>query len=115
MGGLVFYGTKRSMRIGRGGYEVFPDPKHHSINTFANIIGGHPVGGPRLIPEGKGQSWTTKVKDDTGDTPGDYVRHIRNFLDCVKSRKDPAVNIEAGHRVATSCHLANSRFGPGAR
>lgn len=61
MGGLVFYGTKGLMTVGRNGC----------------------------------------------DAKADYVSHIRNFLDCVKSRQDPAVNAEAGHRVATSCHLAN--------
>lgn len=107
MGGLVFYGTKGLMTVGRNGYEVIPDPKIHPINTFADIIGGHPVGGPQPIEEEKGQVWTEGVKDDTGDAKADYVSHIRNFLDCVKSRRDPAVNAEAGHRVATSCHLAN--------
>jgi hypothetical protein len=107
MGGLVFYGTKGNMRVGRGGYEVSPDPKKHPINTFASIIGGHPVGGPQLIEEPKGQLWTEKETDNTGDAPGDYVRHIRNFLDCVKSREETRVTAETGHRVATTCHLAN--------
>jgi hypothetical protein len=31
--------------------------------------------------------------------------HQRNFLDCVKSRKDPAATVEIGHRSATVCHL----------
>jgi predicted dehydrogenase len=31
----------------------------------------------------------------------------RNFLDCVKSRKDPYFPADIGHRVATLCHLAN--------
>ena len=31
----------------------------------------------------------------------------RNFLDCVKSRKDPYFSVEIGHRVSTVCHLAN--------
>ena len=31
----------------------------------------------------------------------------RNFVDCVKSRKDPYFPVEIGHRVATVCHLAN--------
>lgn len=31
----------------------------------------------------------------------------RDFLDCVKSRKDPYFPVEIGHRVATVCHLAN--------
>ncbi len=33
--------------------------------------------------------------------------HKRNFLDCIKSRKDPICNAETGHRSATVCHLGN--------
>jgi hypothetical protein len=33
--------------------------------------------------------------------------HVRNFLDCVKSRQPPASNLEEAHGVATACHLAN--------
>jgi predicted dehydrogenase len=38
-----------------------------------------------------------------GRSPG----HHRNFLDCVKSRKDPLATAEIGHRTATICHLNN--------
>ena len=31
----------------------------------------------------------------------------RNFLDCVKTRKDPYFPVDIGHRVSTVCHLAN--------
>jgi predicted dehydrogenase len=31
----------------------------------------------------------------------------RNFLDCVKSRRDPYFPVDIGHRVSTVCHLAN--------
>ncbi len=31
----------------------------------------------------------------------------RNFLDCVKSRKDPYFPAEIGHRCATVCHMGN--------
>jgi hypothetical protein len=33
--------------------------------------------------------------------------HVRNFLDCVKSRQDPVADVEIGHRSATVCHLGN--------
>lgn len=33
--------------------------------------------------------------------------HQRNFLDCVKSREEPAAPVEIGHRSATVCHLGN--------
>lgn len=33
--------------------------------------------------------------------------HMRNFFECVKSRKQPISTVDVGHRVITSCHLAN--------
>ncbi len=39
----------------------------------------------------------------------------RNFLDCVKSRKDPYFPVDIGHRVSTVCHLANIAIDRGVR
>jgi predicted dehydrogenase len=33
--------------------------------------------------------------------------HVRNFLDCVRSRQDPVARVEIGHRSASVCHLGN--------
>ena len=33
--------------------------------------------------------------------------HKRNFLDCIRSRKDPICTAEIGHRTSTVCHLGN--------
>jgi hypothetical protein len=50
---------------------------------------------------------------DKDPLPPDAIRvyksdnHMQNFYDCVKSREDPIMNIENGHRVATLCHLGN--------
>jgi predicted dehydrogenase len=33
--------------------------------------------------------------------------HMRNWLDCIKSRKDPICTAEIGSRSASVCHLAN--------
>ena len=33
--------------------------------------------------------------------------HKQNFLDCIRSRKDPICNAEIGHRSGTVCHLGN--------
>jgi predicted dehydrogenase len=35
------------------------------------------------------------------------LAHVRNFLDCVRSRKDPVARVEVGHRSASVCHLGN--------
>jgi predicted dehydrogenase len=109
MGGLTFFGTKGCLPISRSGFEVHADPKVNPNNMVAGILGvkGHPVGGPQLEPEEKGQLWTTPEKDESGDAIKDYARHARNFLDCVKSRKQPISDLQSGHEVATACHLSN--------
>ena len=33
--------------------------------------------------------------------------HMRNFLDCVRSRREPAAPVEVGHRSTSVCHLGN--------
>jgi len=38
---------------------------------------------------------------------GTSTNHFRNFLDCIKTRSEPAAPIEVGHRSATLCHIAN--------
>ena len=91
------------------GFELYADPKVNPNNVVAGILGvkGHPVGGPQLQPEENGGFWTTPEKDESGDAIQDYARHTRNFLDCVKSRQQPASDLESGHEIATACHLSN--------
>ncbi|MCS7166907.1 MAG: Gfo/Idh/MocA family oxidoreductase [Gemmatales bacterium] len=49
------------------------------------------------------QTDVSKLKFSLGRSPG----HVRNFLDCVKSRQQPVAPVEVGHRTATICHLNN--------
>ena len=35
------------------------------------------------------------------------ANHYRDFIDCVRSRKEPLSPVEVGHRTATICHLGN--------
>ncbi|MFO1501854.1 MAG: Gfo/Idh/MocA family oxidoreductase [Verrucomicrobiota bacterium] len=115
MGGVDFHGTKGTMTLGRDGFEVFADKKEDPTNIVARIIGGHPVGGPQPIPEPADQRWTDPAKDASGDWKDQYVRHTRNFLDCIKSRQTPNSDLESAHRVATVCHLANISLQTGRR
>ncbi|MBL9135926.1 MAG: Gfo/Idh/MocA family oxidoreductase [Verrucomicrobiales bacterium] len=39
--------------------------------------------------------------------------HVRNFLDCVKSRQQPVENLVVGHHVSTVAHLGNVAFRAG--
>jgi predicted dehydrogenase len=105
---LEFFGTQGSLRIGRTGFEVIPDRKIPPPNTVPHFSGAHPIGGPVLVPEpGAPAYWTKPLKDESGNGNDLFRRHAREFVDCVKSRRQPISDLESGHRVATACHLAN--------
>ncbi len=50
---------------------------------------------------------TAPVEDRTGNVNEQFRLHVHDFLDCVKSRRQPVSDLEGAHRVATVCHLAN--------
>lgn len=45
-----------------------------------------------------------KVVELYGGQPGG---HMKNFFDCINSRKDPVSDVYSHHRTMTSCHLCN--------
>jgi predicted dehydrogenase len=105
---LEFLGPRGSLAISRKGFVVTPDLKVSPESVVPRFGNDHPVGGPSRVPEpGRETSWTEAVRDETGDVYDQFRRHVRDFLDCVKARREPASDLESGHRVATACHLAN--------
>jgi predicted dehydrogenase len=67
--------------------------------VFVKIHGGELAAEPAsLLQETIGDG---EIK--LGRSPG----HQRNFIDCVKSHKQPVAHAEAGHRTASVCHLNN--------
>jgi predicted dehydrogenase len=102
-GGTEFFGTKGSMRVGRGGWEVFPDTRiapERQIPPWSDPP-GHPQ--PADI---KSEPRTEARKG--GEPRGEpMLAHARHFLDCVKTRQRPNADVEEGHQITTACHLAN--------
>ncbi len=103
-GGLEFYGTKGSLGIDRSGFEITPDMKVDPESLIPQFQ-GHPGGGPKAS-DFKPSPWTAAVKEK-GSGAEQFDLHVRNFLDCIKTRQKPISDVEDGHRVAVSCHLAN--------
>src|SRR5574341_560784 len=75
---LVFHGTKGTLNIMRNGFTIAPE------------------------------TWRKKEKPEIepmqmkGDGNEAQALHIRNFLDCVKSRQRPIADVEEGHLTARS-------------
>lgn len=101
---LEFFGPKGSMVVTRSGFEVIPDMKTDPENLIP-VFKGHPGGGPQKTQKPP-EPWVAAVKQP-GNGPEQFDLHVRNFLDCVKSRQRPIADVEDGHHTATACHLAN--------
>jgi predicted dehydrogenase len=91
-GGLIFRGSAGEMRLDRSRLTVYPEPDR----PF----------GPSRLPE---PSVDIVSKEDG------TVAHMRNFLDCVRSRSEPNAPIEAGVAAARAAHLGNLAYKNAAR
>jgi predicted dehydrogenase len=91
--GLVFQGQKGTLELCETGYRFYQEP--WAPNTRWN----RPEPAIEKLPGGLTQ------------TPP----HIKNFLDCVRSRKQPNATIELGHQAVRTLHLANIAYHKQAR
>ena len=80
---VEFRGTKGSLYLGYGSYEVIPAK-----------------GGQFQDPDARMEPITVKSHANT-------EAHTRNFLDCVKSREKCNADIEIGHRSTCISHIGN--------
>jgi predicted dehydrogenase len=104
---LEFYGTQGSLGLSRAGFKVTADRDTPAANAIPGV-GEHPAGGPQRVAVGESVSLRTKPIDDaSGSSDEQYHGHVRNFLDCIRSRKQPISDLASAHRTSTACHLAN--------
>ncbi|UCF37922.1 MAG: Gfo/Idh/MocA family oxidoreductase [Acidobacteriota bacterium] len=90
--GIEFYGTKGTMFLDRSGFEVIPQTRREEERRIPLMYAMQ-------------QSQSNHSNHD----------HTRDFLDCMKSRKEPISDIEIGHRSTTTCLLANISYLTGRR
>lgn len=79
--GLAFIGNDATLVADRSGWELFPETGSNGYKVPA-------------IP-----------KQNTGGE--NHEEHVKDFLECIRSRKEPACPIENGRLVAMYAHMAN--------
>jgi predicted dehydrogenase len=94
--GILFCGTDGSLMLDRSGFEVIPD---HTVLPYGIklVHGDRPLRKIGLKPE--------KAKGVDGQDA-----HVKNFLECVKTRALPTTDIEIAHRSTNTCHLGNISY-----
>ena len=78
--GVTFFGSEGKIYVNRGKFEASP------AELAEEPI---PANGVHLYESGN---------------------HLRNWLDCVRTRKKPICDVETGARTVTVCHLANIAY-----
>ena len=99
--GLAFYGTKGTLKLSRAGFEIVPEleiPPEDQIPRFSGPRAASAPPAPRTTP--LRENGFEQVRDQ-------FVPHVRNFLDCVKSRQAPISDLASSQRASVPCHLAN--------
>ncbi|MGH9340665.1 MAG: Gfo/Idh/MocA family protein [Acidobacteriota bacterium] len=88
--GIEFYGTNGTLVIDRQGFEITPEIERQGEREVARM------------------HW---MKEENRNNQ--HLDHVRNFIDCLKSRKQPVSDIETGHHSTTVCHLGNIAYRTG--
>ena len=104
--GIQFHGTKGTLFVDRSGFKVIPQP-------FRQEEPNQPPPGPTTDSKQPGFYYTTQIQPEHSDSSQQHWPHVRNFLDCVKSRKRPNADIEDGHTANTVCRLGNIAYRTG--
>ena len=98
--GIAFYGTDATLVVDRAGYEIIPETR----GTFEPPVPPYKRvslwGSPRDV-------WVGRTEMVRGGGSEQHLSHVRNFLECVKSRKRPASDVENAHYSTATTHLAN--------
>jgi predicted dehydrogenase len=92
---IQFQGDKGTMMLFERGYLVYGDPWPKNQNPIYQETSEGPNGGL------------------TGNNSTES--HISNFLECIRSRKDPNCTVEIAAQAVTGPHMANLAFDKGCR
>jgi predicted dehydrogenase len=91
--GIEFHGTEGTMFLNRSGFEVFPETRRVREKDDAGETTEKQV------------ARTASMKMDEVDDG--LFNHVGNMLECLKTRKRPASDIELGHQSSATCLLGN--------
>lgn len=99
--GNYFHGQNGVLLVNRYGYAVMPDPRRRGGPPAGDAAGSAPAvrAERQMDPDGMSEGPDSKFAQAT-------IAHARDFLDCVKSRRQPVCDMETGFYASLPCLLA---------
>lgn len=89
--GIMFHGTKGTLRVDRNGYELFPGIDKKTGKPFPDV----------------------EAKKSGGSQM--YDEHWANFIECIRTREKPIAHVEACHNSSTICHMGTCAYVAGGK
>jgi predicted dehydrogenase len=93
---IEFQGTEASIYIDRGAMILTPE-RNKNVMPISEIVGTNP----------------THRGADFYDKPDGELLHLQNWVECIRSRKEPTAPVSAGVSAAAAAHLANQAMRTG--
>lgn len=97
---MEFRGTKGTLYMQYGGYEVVPERITEKVFPALTPL-------DRSLSREYRSDLKTLIEAKKVDADDGTPQHARNFLDCIRTRQPCACDIETGHRSTTAALIAN--------
>lgn len=81
----------------------------HGIEGRSSGVSFHGDQGTLVVDRG-GWKVYDHAENVTADASELLSTHLRDFVDCIKSRREPAANLQVGHVASAMCHLGNMSY-----
>jgi predicted dehydrogenase len=91
--GMAFYGTNGTLYADRIGFEIYPEPRGESGPGAVDAV------------QGGSEGYRMERKQRVGSDA--TAEHVRNFIDCVRTRRKPVADVEIGFHSTAVPLLGN--------
>jgi predicted dehydrogenase len=102
---VTWQSTFSNSRFGLGEHLLGSDGTIEHIAGATDMVTGRSASTIRYYPEKTNRPDGPAI---TGETPDQ--NHMLNFLDCIRTRKQPNAPVEIGYRSAIAAHMANIAY-----
>lgn len=94
---IEFMGSEATLYVDRGRYELYPERPRKETPSEEMVLGKRELGRGR----------------DFYDNPDGELLHLTNWIECIRTRRQPHAPAEAGVQAAAAAHLANQALRSG--
>jgi len=102
---VTWQSTFSNSHYGSGERILGSDGTIERLAGATDMVTGRSQSGVRFFPEKINRAAGMAITGETKDT-----NHMANFVECIRTRKEPSAPVEIGYRSAIAAHMANMSY-----